>query len=208
MAQEVFKITLEINVPGDDFDADPEKNTYEYLQKRIQETGIPRAQFFLDVLGFDGSYEVKADIEYTESEQKMLNEFYSTRQEKENKIRDEMEADVERAIHAHTGDEATPVRVIYSVYDYDYDGNIVNNLYDIAFQGKCRLVIEGDGFFGNGKEYASPVLLNPQWIQVAIYANEMIEATGNSHHVFLEGLQANGFTQDGDITILKFIMGS
>jgi hypothetical protein len=97
--------------------------------------------------------------------------------------------------------------VEFSACEEDDDGVPVDNLDEVAWEGRCRFVQEGETFFGNGKGYRSEVLENPTWLQVAVLANEMIKATGDEHHVFLESVDDTG-EEEGGVAIVEFGMGS
>lgn len=100
--------------------------------------------------------------------------------------------------------------VFYSAYK-EIDNVPQNNLDEIAVSGKVKFVEQGDNFFGSGKGYRSKVLENPTWLEVCVVANEMILATGDKHHIYLEGVIATEKTlfQDNDtIKIVRFCMGS
>lgn len=86
-----------------------------------------------------------------------------------------------------------------------------DNLDEIAISGKVKFVEQGDSFFGSGKPYSSKILENPTWLDVCVVANEMILATGDKHHIYLEGVLATEKTlfQDNDtVKIVRFSMGS
>lgn len=100
--------------------------------------------------------------------------------------------------------------VYYSAYESEGDFPI-DNLDEIAVAGKVKFVEQGDGFFGSGEGYRSKVLENPTWLEVCVLANEMILATKDKHHIYLEGVIATEKTlfQDNDtIKIVRFCMGS
>jgi len=75
-----------------------------------------------------------------------------------------------------------------------------------------RLIIrhEGDAFFGTGKAWQSRVMSSPTWIQLHKQAQNMLEATGDWHHMFLEGIQVIGTEQvKGEtVQVCRFLMGS
>jgi hypothetical protein len=100
------------------------------------------------------------------------------------------------------------VRVQYSAYESDADDTPIDNLDKIAARGKIVLVKAGDEFWGGpkAKDYRSPVLENPTWLQVCVHANEMMKVTRDLHHCFLEGLYKK--RKEGDVTVYEFAMGS
>lgn len=74
---------------------------------------------------------------------------------------------------------------------------------EVAYPGSCQFVGEGD----DGK-YTGPVVTDPTWRQVAEMAEDMIRMTGDSHHVFLEGISKAREQKNEGITTLEFSMGS
>ena len=100
------------------------------------------------------------------------------------------------------------VRVDYSAYKTDKDDMPIDNLDQVAVEGKVILVGHADDFFGGSKskDYRSDILENPTWLQVAVCANKMIKRTRDTHHCFLEGLTRIG-EEDG-IQVYEFFMGS
>jgi len=92
--------------------------------------------------------------------------------------------------------------VIHSAYKTDEDGTPIDNLSEIAAPGRCIFVDDGSDFFGSGRSYRSKVYENPTWLDVCVAANEMIVATEDKHHIFLEGIESVGNNE------YKLLMGS
>ncbi len=121
---------------------------------------------------------------------------------------DPMHKKVEDAIKAASGADFW---VYYSAYESDPDGIPIDNLDEIPVPGKVMMVEQGDNFFGDGKGYRSKVLDSPTWLDLCVAANDMIIATDDKHHIFLEAVVATPKTlfQDNDeVKILRFSMGS
>jgi hypothetical protein len=87
---------------------------------------------------------------------------------------------------------------------------------DIAFEGRCVILDEGDEFWGGEgcENYVSDVLENPTWGDLLYLFDAAIEKTKDNHHSFLEGhyLVENvpefvGDTPE-DVTVLRFAGGS
>ena len=131
----------------------------------------------------------------------MATEFWN----KEELVHNEMDAMVNKAVD---DSEQRKVRVIYSAYKTDKDDVPINNLNEIAATGKVVLIAPRNEFYGgkDSRSYKSPVLENPTWLQVCVYANEMITTTKDKHHVFLEGLDYK--KKEGDVKVFEFCMGS
>lgn len=116
-----------------------------------------------------------------------------------------MEVVIDEAISAAGQDETL---VMYSAYESDENDVPVNNLNEVAVEGRVVLVQSKDKYWGgpDSKQYQSEVLENPTWLQVAVCANAMIAVTNDRHHVFLEGL-TYCTTRDG-VKVYRFSMGS
>lgn len=50
------------------------------------------------------------------------------------------------------------------------------------------------------------LMIDPTWLSICVATDEMIERTGDYHHVFLEGIYTIGVF--GDITLVQLLMGS
>ena len=108
------------------------------------------------------------------------------------------------------------VVVAYSAYTTDDKDVPIDNLDCIAAKGRIKFVAKVSPFWHNfgknpnpkhgGKNYESPVVENPTWLDVAILADDMIRTVGDFHHVFLEKISHRG-EKDG-IQIYGFLMGS
>jgi hypothetical protein len=118
-----------------------------------------------------------------------------------------MDDRVEEAIKAVDGRKT--IYVNYSAWNGDEKDMPVDNLDEIAIKGDVILFQDRDEFFGGpkSKNYQSEVLHNPTWLTVAIHANRMIRATGDKHHIFLEGVVKTKAKIDG-IVVYTFSMGS
>lgn len=110
----------------------------------------------------------------------------------------------------------------YSAY-YNEDGEYCDNLDQVAVEGKVQFIEECAGHnemgfaFGNipydtRKRYVSPVMENPTWLEVALLANDMINCTGDNHHIYLEDIRPSeklfSIDKDSFVKIYRFSMGS
>jgi hypothetical protein len=93
------------------------------------------------------------------------------------------------------------VHVFYSAYKSDANDVPIDNLDDVPVVGKVQFVQKSDE--GN---YKSEVAFSPTWLQICVFAEEMIRATGDYHHVFLENVRLDGHWED--VWVYKFSMGS
>lgn len=109
------------------------------------------------------------------------------------------------------------VYVDYSAYESDERDVPIDNLDEVAVPGKVVLVGFADDFFGGkeSKNYQSPILNNPTWLEACVHANKMIDVTGDEHHCFLEGFHRKK-TMDSkvseavgqEVEVWEFSMGS
>jgi len=108
--------------------------------------------------------------------------------------------------------------VYYSAYESTPEGIPIDNLDEVPIKGKIKVVEQGSDFFGSGKGYRSKVLDSPTWLELCVVANEMIIATGDLHHIYLEAVMVSTSRDskqaltliDGkdEIKITRLIMGS
>ena len=96
--------------------------------------------------------------------------------------------------------------VEYSAYGEDEEGLPVDNLDEIAVEGRCIFVQTHDPEWGPGKNYVSAEMKNPTWLQVCIRADEMIRTTGDRDHFFLEGVTV--LRLENGVKIVDLDMGS
>ena len=115
--------------------------------------------------------------------------------------------EIEKQIEKALGDDVKRF-VNYSAYKTDKDRIPINNLDEIAFEGKIRFREKRDPLWSSqhGADFESQVLINPTWLDLAVVANKMIETVRDFHHVFLELIEIKG-EEDG-VTIAEFGMGS
>src|SRR5689334_14030012 len=72
------------------------------------------------------------------------------------------------------------VHVDYSAYSLDGGTGVpINNLSDVAAEGKVRMIAVADEYWGgkDSQEYRSEVLESPTWLAVAVEANRSIPVT-------------------------------
>ena len=110
--------------------------------------------------------------------------------------------------------------IIYSAWDTiqvsENEIQYYDNIDDVAVTGRVQFRTDFEDFFGSTplgerKNYVSEVVEDPTWLDLALLANDMINCTGDNHHVFLEGIEKTGqfFTEEeGFVIIYEFIMGS
>jgi len=99
-----------------------------------------------------------------------------------------------------------PCLVRFAAFDALDAGPLAAVLDAVAFEGRCQFLREHVAFWGEGRDYTSPVFDSPTWLDVAVAANEMLKTTGDEHHVFLAGI-SQMFRLD-DVTVLRFEMDS
>ena len=94
-----------------------------------------------------------------------------------------------------------PCHVIFSAYKETPEGWPLDNLDEVAVEGKACFIDDISDV-----PYRSAVVDNPTWLTVAKLANEMILATEDLHHIFLEAVSEEEVV-DG-VKIVEFVMGS
>lgn len=103
-------------------------------------------------------------------------------------------------------------QVAFSSYADDWS----DNLDEVAIKGRIQFQTEYQDFFGGmstevREDYKSEILEDPTWLDLCLCANDMINITGDNHHIFLEAVHQTGsFTLDDKsfILIYDFSMGS
>lgn len=100
------------------------------------------------------------------------------------------------------------VFITNSSYKSDHKGWPINNLNEVAVEGPVILFHRKSATWGGKKsrDYYSPVLNSPTWLEVCVHANRMVKCVRDVHHIFVEGLRKRG-TKDGFPTY-EFCMGS
>lgn len=109
-----------------------------------------------------------------------------------------------KILEAVVADGQSARRIFYSAYEADEDDVPIDNLDKVAVEGTCKFFAEGDNGWGEGDDYESPEVENPTWLQVAVFANKMVQITGDSHHCFLEGVYPDSKRKG----VYRFAMGS
>lgn len=97
----------------------------------------------------------------------------------------------------------------FSAYHYDAEGLPVDNLDEVAVEGKVYFFQTYDpeqDDEGGGKNYTSRVVKNPTWLELTNLVNEMIATTHDDTYVHLVDILVIS-TKNG-IKKARFIMGS
>jgi len=81
--------------------------------------------------------------------------------------------------------------ILYDAFGLDESGMPIDNLDMIAYRGTARLVDDCNDYFDG------PVLTTPTWLEIAIHANAIMIATGDRHHVWLDGVYENEIDDGG-----------
>lgn len=103
--------------------------------------------------------------------------------------------------------------VVFSVFDTitypdtkEEEWIVSDRRMEVAVEGKCKFIEKNEYAWGNGGSYESDVVESPVWMTVAFLAEAMINKTGDTHHIFLEGIRVRKEV-DG-VKICEFVMGS
>lgn len=89
-----------------------------------------------------------------------------------------------------------------------FDGEEYHELDNVAFEGRCRIFAEGDGFFGglNSQDYLSEILDSPTWGEVFLHSLKSQAKTLDLSHSYFEGFRKVG-EADG-VSVLRLCLGS
>ena len=104
-------------------------------------------------------------------------------------VSDECDAQVKEACNLQEGES---LDVSYSAYGYaDIDGTgkkrITNNLSERAIEGMCVLELTSDAW-SDAKTTHSEPMMDPTWLQVAVFCDRAIKEIGMGDHRFLEAV--------------------
>lgn len=88
----------------------------------------------------------------------------------------------------------------YCMYSCDED------LDEIAFEGKCIIDEKPDGYFSK-KCYTSPILTNPTYRDIFALCDDVVEITGDYHHIFMEGISI-GRKMKNNVYKISLCLGS
>jgi hypothetical protein len=95
---------------------------------------------------------------------------------------------------------------------YEVQSNLpIDNLDETTVKGAVRLIRNYDEYWDQtrqGHAYQSPILESPTWLQVAVYANEAIAATGDRTHSYLEELEEAEKQPESGVRHYELWMGS
>lgn len=106
-------------------------------------------------------------------------------------------------------DRKAKINLCYSCYKTDERGVPIDNLDEVAIEGKAiitQLCDYKDDDEGHD-DYESPIVENPTWLDVCVLFNKAILRTGDYHHAFLEGVYKTKNEKDG-VPIYRFSTGS
>jgi hypothetical protein len=95
-----------------------------------------------------------------------------------------------------------PPNVAFEEQQYEY------NLDDVIIEGKAKFAVLWTPWDEEKPEiwYESEIIENPTNLDAAVYANDMIHKTGDTHHIFLEQIIQCGVVNG--MTIFTYAMGS
>lgn len=100
------------------------------------------------------------------------------------------------------------VLVRYSAYEDDADGNPKDNLDKIAYNGTLVFFHPRCEFYGgpSSRDWQSPVLTNPTWMDLCEQANDLIITSNDHSHIFLETIEIQHTVMG--VTFARLGMGS
>lgn len=99
------------------------------------------------------------------------------------------------------------LKVEYSAYENDADDMPIDNLDEVPIEGKVRFM-ENPNEIG-GAPWVSGIYNSPTWLELVGIAQEKMEATGDTHHCFLEGVNVlRRPDKEGGCIVARLVMGS
>ena len=95
--------------------------------------------------------------------------------------------------------------VYFSAYKLDSDKVPIDNLDDVPIPG--RVVVRGARDRRRGgqlsKDYESPIMESPTWLDLCVIAHDQIVATRDRVHRYLENVEVVGNTADIQIAVFR-----
>jgi len=97
--------------------------------------------------------------------------------------------------------------VVFSVYQLDADKVPIDNLDNVPITGKVIIRGKRDRIHSGqtSKDYESPIMDGPTWLDLCVIANEQMATTRDRHHRYLEHVEVVG--NMGNIQIAAFCLG-
>jgi len=101
------------------------------------------------------------------------------------------------------------LEIIYSASNLNETNCPIDNLSDIAVDGVCVLSLASDGWNEETTEFSEP-MMNPTWLQVAVFCDRAIKNIGMGDHRFLENVYKSryGKTEHNGHHVYTLMMGS
>jgi hypothetical protein len=98
--------------------------------------------------------------------------------------------------------------VVFSAYGLDADKVPIDNLDDIPIIGRVSIRGNRNRIHGGqrSKDYESPIMDDPTWLELCVIANEQMAATRDQDHRYLEHVDV--VENRGDIQIAVFCLGA
>jgi hypothetical protein len=110
---------------------------------------------------------------------------------------------IQNRVRARVGPKCS---VFFSAYKLDSDKVPIDNLDDVPITGRVIIKRIRDRSRGQlSKDYESPTMESPTWLDLCVIANNQIMATRDRVHRYLENVEVVGNT--GDIQIAIFRLG-
>ena len=97
--------------------------------------------------------------------------------------------------------------VVFSAYKFDEDSVPIDNLDDVPVSGRVKVRVS-EGRFPGAKPtryHESEVLENPTWLDLCEIAHNLVSATRDRTHRYLEAIDIVG--NEGDVQIVKLCLG-
>ena len=79
--------------------------------------------------------------------------------------------------------------VSYSAYENDDRGIPKDNLEEVAVWGETKIMWDNAWVGDKGEKFQPKVIVNPTWFDLTGVANTAIRTTGDTSHIFFEGIR-------------------
>lgn len=79
--------------------------------------------------------------------------------------------------------------VSYSAYENDDRGIPKDNLEEVAVWGETKIMWDNAWVDDKGEKFQPKVIVNPTWFDLTGVANTAIRTTGDTSHIFFEGIR-------------------
>lgn len=97
--------------------------------------------------------------------------------------------------------------LIFSAYEDGDNGIKIDNLDEVPIFGDLIIIQNWTDDKCDTHQFTSSILHSPTWLDLCKVAHDLIEVTGDKHHIFLEHINITSQNQDG-LHVAELWMGS